>query len=98
MRLADIEDRFDALIELARGGGYADPAALKRAHDHIRWLRWDERVDSYAKGKLSEAGGWFDRLYSARKYERFPGGAEQLRVVILGDLMTARRQPYRVPQ
>ena len=97
MKLADIEERFDELESLARGGGEADAATLRRIQGIIRWLRWDERVDPYAKGKLSEAAGWFDMLYSVRKHERHPGGASSLRSTILGALLVARRQPARTP-
>lgn len=90
-----IEDLFTLLKDLAHGGGHADPDALRQAQHAIGSLRWNDRLSDYAKGKLGEAEGWFEVLYSHRKHQRHAGGASQVRVWILGNLAVAQRQPRR---
>lgn len=39
-------------------------------------LRACYRDDDYALGKISEMERWIDILYSPRKHQRYPGGAQ----------------------
>jgi hypothetical protein len=46
--------------------------------------------DSYFKEKLTYLDEWADIGFSTRKFAKYSGGAQQVRVFALGDISTAK--------
>ena len=51
---------------------------------HVFRLRCSAKMDNYCKEKLANILSESERLYSARKHQNYPGGADAMRVSILG--------------
>ena len=95
MSVKDLLANVDELEQLARSGGASDADALSRAKALIFSLRHSPVETYYPREKLGGLEEWFDILYSTRKFEKYPGGAQSIPVCILGDLQVLRRDLTR---
>lgn len=95
MTLKDLLANVDELEALAHGGGAQDDRVLLRARALVSALRYSSDEFYYAREKLGGMERWFEILYSAAKFQKYGGGAQQIRAWILVDLATLRGELSR---
>lgn len=85
-----LEQRFRELLELLPLGGTPNDTALRRFHQITGQLQ--ASIDHpYAREKVASAARWAHILFSARKHEKFSGGASAVAGFIRADLSVALR-------
>lgn len=94
MNYAQIDE---AVAEICRilelhPGGYSDDVGKSSIKAQCRLIEDSGASMGYFAEKLGSIREHADALYSARKHRQFNGGAEQLRVWIMGDSDSIRRQ------
>lgn len=80
-------DRYE---DLSKDFGYPNQASLQAIRKIVLSLRSGPVRDSYFFEKLASLEHWADIGFSTRKFQKYRGGAEQVRVFALGDLSTAK--------
>lgn len=81
---------FDELDKLIGGFGYPDEAEHSRLKHVLFRLRHGGYDDSYFLEKLSKIENWADIGFSTRKFNRYSGGAADVRSFAYGDCHIAR--------
>lgn len=80
-------ERYETLSE---DFGYPNDSSLREAKQIIWSLRGGPLTDSYFLEKLTCLEEWARIGFSTRKFAKYSGGAQQVRVFALGDISTAR--------
>jgi len=65
--------------------GYSNPAAIKKIDGLLHSLSPEFQFYAYVKEKIVSIKSFAKILYSDRKHNKYPGGAERVRDFILGD-------------
>ena len=72
-------------------GGFANPDALRAVKSILQSIGMQCHPSSYAREKMVEIETWASIYFSARKNEKYSGGARQVYVWLLGDLDSLER-------
>lgn len=81
---------IERYVELSENFGYPNEQSLREAKQIIFRLRGAPLNDSYFLEKLHLMEEWANIGFSSRKFERYQGGASQVRVFALGAASTAK--------
>lgn len=90
MNKSEALDKLARYEALSRDFGYANADSLREAKSIVWSLRTGGLQDAYFREKLASLDHWATIGFSVRKFAKYPGGAEQVRVFALGDASTAR--------
>ena len=90
MNASEALDKIARYMALSRDFGYANADALREAKAIVWSLKTGGLQDAYFREKLASLEHWADVGFSVRKFARYPGGAEQVKVFSLGDASIVR--------
>lgn len=70
--------------------GAPDDVSLQRLKRLVAALESGPLRDPYFREKTASLRSWGDEGFSTRKFEKYPGGLQQLKVWALSDIQTIR--------